>query len=222
MTKFFSIEMAVAVTRSAIGRAHGSCDVQIMFAHCTSLCKEIWNPVLEELSPLLSARELRADAVLFDFYGHGDSGQIAIESAAEDALWSKFCPANICEALGIIGRQQATIPLVGVGHSMGGAGMVYAEAAMRDTFQSLILYEPIIFHREQIEQASAGPNVLAAQASKRRSSWPSRKDAYDSLRNRGIFKKFTQECFEEYLYHGLTISHDGRWRRWESHLRRPN
>ena len=107
-------------------------------------------------------------------------------------------------------RQAEGRPVIGVGHSLG--GMTSFIAAQRDPslFQGLILMDPAYIDPLRAlgialyKLAGRIDEVTPAGRSKgRRASWPSREDAYASLRHKGLFKSFTESGFNAYLTHGL-------------------
>lgn len=111
-------------------RWSGSGDGWLAFAHATGFCKEVWAPVVAELREAGEQRSI----VAWDAPGHGDA-----EAFAVPVDWWDFAK----HALDVISDLSG--PIVGVGHSMGGATLAMAELLVPGTFSGLILIEPVIF-----------------------------------------------------------------------------
>ncbi len=88
---------------------------------------------------------------------------------------------------------------IGVGHSMGAAALVMAQAADPTRFRALVLIEPIVF---------PGPyerrdNDMSERAARRRRTFASRSEAAESFRDRGAFVGWDQAAFDGYIEGGL-------------------
>ena len=81
----------VAVAQNAIGASASSAlsKIQMIFAHCTGLCKETWSPVVKELDRMMISKNVTADVLLFDFTGHGDSAERA-NVFGDNPTWQNF------------------------------------------------------------------------------------------------------------------------------------
>lgn len=107
-------------------------------------------------------------------------------------------------------------PVIALGHSLG--GMCSLIAAHRDPslFTGIILMDPatinplsgmVMGFMKAIKQID---RITPAGRSKgRRASWPSAQAMYDSLRNKGLFKAFSEDSFHHYMTHGLVADGDG-------------
>jgi pimeloyl-ACP methyl ester carboxylesterase len=115
-----------------------------LFCHATGFCKEVWLPVVEELTKL-SRAPFRWAAL--DFAGHGDSRPLP-----DSADWATFAPQDIAAALAPLRRDAPQV--IGVGHSMGGAALLLAHLS-GEALSRLVLFEPIV----GVERH--GPGVLA-------------------------------------------------------------
>ena len=161
----------VALTRCRLGASPAASGAApsdapiLLLCHATGFCKEVWEPVVEELAHLLAEGKGGGDApmaaasraldgaeiVALDFSGHGDTPAARAESVALD--WGQFTAADVFEALHEAGVEAggagagagASRPVLGVGHSMGGAAVALAELARPGTFSGALLLEPILF-----------------------------------------------------------------------------
>ena len=184
----------VSVLRRQVG-AEVPTTMTLVLSHATGFCKEMWTPILDELAPSLVSRRWACEAICIDHTGHGESRQ-RINLWQRPVEWQHFCPADVLEAVAAAPR---TRPRIGIGHSMGAAALVLTELQSPGTFDGLVLLEPIL-PPPGPSQTNVG---LSDSAARRRASWPSRSDAYASLRSRGMFKTFDERTFGAYIDHGL-------------------
>ncbi|MCP3997963.1 MAG: alpha/beta hydrolase [bacterium] len=162
----------------------------VVFVHATGFCKELCDPVISDTREL--APEFRALAV--DQRAHGDS-------AAPDPPFDWWdVGADVVEL--IAGRR----PVIGVGHSAGGAALALAELANPGTFATLVLVEPIIFPPPY---GRFQHNPMSAGALRRRPAFPSRKIAYDNFRSKPAFAGWQDRAMRAYVDGGLREVDDG-------------
>jgi len=149
----------------------------VYLSHATSFCGAVWRPVITGLADV--------ETVAWDHPGHGSGPSIA---APVD--WKLF-GEHVLEVTRPGG--------IGVGHSMGAAALVMAQAADPTRFRALVLIEPIVF---------PGPyerrdNDMSERAARRRRTYASRSEAAESFRDRGAFAGWDQAAFEGYIEGGL-------------------
>ena len=90
-------------------------------------------------------------------------------------------------------------PLIGVGHSMGGAQLANLALLHPRLFESLILIDPVIQGR-----VSVLGNVSPAFASaKRRDIWPSRAEAAKGFKKSKFYQTWDPRVLERWIEHGL-------------------
>ena len=182
----------------AIERHEGSSDLTLLLGHATGFCKETWRPVVREL------RLLGVDATIisWDARGHGASPSLELP-----ASWWTFGEdlVRLIERLGLSTSAVAG-PVVGVGHSMGGAAVVMAEVLKPATFAGMVLVEPVLMAPPRVRLEGFG---LAIQAAKRRSAFPSRADARAAYRTKALFARWDSEAFEGYIEGGLAQVEEG-------------
>lgn len=162
----------------------------VVFVHATGFCKETWDPVLAELAALGSD----LDAIVVDQRAHGASG-----GGGTTFAWSEL-GSDVNAVL------DGRVCRLGVGHSSGGATLVFAELAEPATFESLLLIEPILppppFDRQP-------DHPLVKGAARRTPSFTSRRQAANHYRERGPFKGWDERAFLGYLAGGLLDDPDG-------------
>lgn len=168
----------------------------LLFCHPTGFHGMVWAPVARRLASW-------AHCWAIDFRGHGastlpDDGRFEWGAMAEDVL----AVASYIDAQGPgDGR-----PLLGVGHSMGGAALVLGEQARPGRFAALWLYEPILFPPMEVPMRS---NPLAGAARRRRSVFPDKDAAFANYAGKPPFSDVDPEALHAYVDHGFRPTADG-------------
>jgi len=163
----------------------------ILFSHATGLHGWLWAPLARHLAGY--------HAVAVDYRGHGDA--TAPDTGSYD--WAGFaddCRA-VVDALGDAG------PLLGVGHSMGGAVLVMTELARPGTFRALALYEPIVFPPGRGDDVGSSPIVEGAR--RRRPEFPSREAARANFASKPPLEVLAPEVLDLYVAEGFRDTADG-------------
>lgn len=98
--------------------------------------------------------------------------------------------------------------IVGIGHSVGAAGMIYASSTFPHLFASLVLVDPTIFPAHFGRKEATKGLMRGAQV--RRDRWASR-DAASALfaKNKAFFGRWHPEVLKRYVTHGLRAVQDG-------------
>ncbi|MGQ0848636.1 MAG: alpha/beta fold hydrolase [Actinomycetota bacterium] len=172
-----------SVSNCAPGPEAGSYRIRttIAFAHATGFCGAVWRPILAELAP-------RYATITWDFPNHGSSPRIPLP-----VDWWAFGEWARDRAAGEQG------PVIGVGHSMGGAALVMAELLAPGTFAALILIEPMLFPPPY--QRSG--NHLSRAVLKRRRVFASRAAARDNFASKPPFASWHPAALDGYIECGL-------------------
>lgn len=96
-------------------------------------------------------------------------------------------------------RAQMPRPIIGVGHSMGGAQLAFLSLLHPRLFETLVLIDPVIQR-----MVSITGNVSPALASAlRRDRWPSREEAAKSMLRNKFYQAWDSRVFERWIQHGL-------------------
>lgn len=136
-----STASGLAFLRGRIGRATPG-EPLLLFAHGSGFNAAIWRPTIERLARLRPA--LSAEVVAIDWTGHGKSRPLAGSGAsAERFVWETVASRDMIELLATV-RTPSNRPVIGIGHSFGGAGLVWTELRAPGTFAGMVLIEPII------------------------------------------------------------------------------
>ena len=180
----------------------------VLFAHATGFCATVWRPVVRELEALGGIGSCWA----IDARGHGHStrpsdGNFHWDGTATDVL-AAIDAVEARSGTASDGSAAAGTPRWrGVGHSMGGAALLLAEARRPATFGSLWLYEPIVFPPSEI--SNEGGAALAAGAARRRSGFESAGAARANYASKPPMASFDPAALDGYLERGLVTDEDG-------------
>jgi pimeloyl-ACP methyl ester carboxylesterase len=95
-------------------------------------------------------------------------------------------------------REQMPQPLMGVGHSMGGAHLITLALMHPSLLSTLILIDPVVLRK-------AHPNTytLGRMSAKRRDKWPSRAAARASFEKSPMFKTWDKRVLDRWMEHAL-------------------
>jgi len=168
----------------------GCGDPLVVSVHATGFCKELCDPVIADTRTLVP----RFQAVAIDQRAHGDS-----EAGNPPFDWWDV-GRDIIELVG------ETRPVIGVGHSSGGAALVMAELLRPGAFCSLLLVEPIIFPPPY---GRFPDNPMSAGARRRHLAFPSREAAFENFAGKAVFAGWEDRALWAYVQGGLREEGDG-------------
>lgn len=164
----------------------------LLLTHATGFCGPVWGPVAEVLGQ-------RFHCVTFDFRAHGASTRpnrpMAWDGMAEDVV-------AVVEAL----SPDAAIPAVG--HSMGAAALIMAEAARPGTIERAWTFEPILFQRAP-GSSGPDPSPISEGARRRRAVFASRAEAAERYGSRPPLSVLDERALQAYVEHGFVDLEDG-------------
>ncbi len=102
--------------------------------------------------------------------------------------------------------QQSNLPIVGIGHSLGGVVTLLAAVKRPDLFSSIVLLDPVFLPRWIYWLKGVIPHrfrgylvPLARIARKRRDRWPNREIARAHLRKKRVFARISDPVFDDML-----------------------
>ena len=171
----------------------------ILFSHATGFHGRVFAPVAEHLRD--------HDCITFDYRGYGDTPaphgwSLTWDGFGDDAL------AVARDTARNSGDSSARPRLIGVGHSMGGAGLVMAALRDPQLFAALIVFEPIIFPPEVRDQAVRA-NPLADVTRRRRRTFASFADALANFSSKPPLASLAPAALEAYVRHGFAQRSNG-------------
>jgi len=171
----------------------------VLLSHATGFHGRVFDPVAEDL-------QNSHHCYSFDYRGHGDSGL----PTNWKANWSGYGDDALAIAR-VIAATHKTTPIIGAGHSMGGAALVMAALRAPELFRALILYEPIIFPPQvRVGMTEAGvSSPLADGARRRRSTFASFDEAIANYSSKPPLSVMRPDALRAYVMHGFRALHDG-------------
>lgn len=151
------------------------------------------------LAPL--ARHLTCDfhCISLDGRGHGDS----VLPPGHGLDWYGLAS----DVLAVVDGLALDRPY-GFGHSSGGTALLLAERARPGTFAALYCFEPVIVAADP-PLGRDDDNWLAAQARRRRTTFPSREEACRHYAAKPPMNAMTPEALRAYVEHGFEDAGDG-------------
>ncbi|MFT5834182.1 MAG: pimeloyl-ACP methyl ester carboxylesterase [Cognaticolwellia sp.] len=165
----------------------------IVFSHSNGFSLKTYNYFLEQLKP------------------NRITGLDNIVTVENWQTWKDFIPKYIQHI-----EENYTEPVIGIGHSLGAVVTFFAAEQRPDLFSKIILIEPPIFSANTrrliwflTKIGLADKFSPAGKAFQRRDNFESREVAYKALRNRGIFKRFDENCFKDYIQYGFQEIENG-------------
>jgi pimeloyl-ACP methyl ester carboxylesterase len=168
----------------------------VLFSHATGFHGQSWLPVASGLVE----RGLRCAAL--DLRGHGDT------SAPPD--WQVEWVGFGDDAHAVATALAADGPILGVGHSMGGAALLMAAERDPALFRGLLLFEPIAFPPDGRRRPPGEKLPIAEAARRRRPSFASLDDAFSNFASKPPMSAFTTEALHAYVDHGFRTGDDGQ------------
>lgn len=99
-------------------------------------------------------------------------------------------------------RDQMPQPIVGVGHSMGGAQLTQLALLHPRLLYTLVLLDPVIEYNLN-ESGRSGRRGLTRLSTYRRDLWPSREAAEASIRSSPFFKTWEPRVLDRYIKYAL-------------------
>lgn len=168
----------------------------IFFAHANGFPAEVYNDLFEQL-PQLNISYISKLA----------HGKYTLTSS-----WKDITP----EIIDYI-EANYTEPVWAIGHSFGAIVLAFAAEQRPDLFKGLIMMDPPVLSRK-IRWAMAISQFfgiahkimpLAKKAANRSDQFPSRAFLAEKLRNKSLFKNFSEASFNNYIEHGWEETEKG-------------
>ncbi len=107
-------------------------------------------------------------------------------------------------------------PIIGVGHSSGGAATLFAAAKRPELFEQVILIDPVAlggrkrFAIELSKKMGLWKRFSPVnKASKRRNQFKDHEEASDYYSQKALFKNFHPNSYKHYIEHGLKLVDEG-------------
>jgi pimeloyl-ACP methyl ester carboxylesterase len=178
----------------------------IHFAHGNGFPSLCYKQFLDEL-------ETQFDYCYIDRIGHDPSFPVSEN-------WHNL----VAEVIASI-RNQASRPVIAVGHSLGGVLSLLAALEQPELFKAVVMLDsPLIgpFKSIMVRLAKALgviDRITPAYKTKgRREHWLNHEQLVSYLKTRELFKTFTDECLNDYIQYGLEFKESGYYLRFDRHI----
>lgn len=168
----------------------------VLLSHATGFHAHCWEPVATRLS-------VNHRVVGLDHRGYGDAQTVDPSTIG----WRQYGDDALAAARWLSSAHDGA-PIVGVGHSMGGASLLMAAHREPQLFSILFVFEPIVFP-PMPDDPSRPASPLPAGARKRRSRFPSFEAALENFTAKPPMNSFDPLARTAYVRHGFKPTDDG-------------
>ncbi|KAG7095543.1 hypothetical protein E1B28_006281 [Marasmius oreades] len=186
--------------------------------HGTGFHKEQWEPAIDDLLALVKAKndQVRIREVWsIDAPNHGDAAVLNEETLSwgyeVSFRWEDYGRATHSLLAGLgkgIDMDFSKHRLIGVGHSMGAVSLLLSTNFFPVIkFEAVILIETMtMMKKSSAPFISIETNVLASGSISRRDIWPSKEEAYQSLKSRAAWKVWDDRVLRTYTVRPSPLS----------------
>ncbi|CAG8982712.1 hypothetical protein HYALB_00000993, partial [Hymenoscyphus albidus] len=171
-------------------------DVTIIGAHANGFPKELYEPLWEDLHAQSKKNGVRIRSIWISDVAHqGTSGVLNENLLGDDPSWMD----GSRDLLHMINHFRMPTPLVGMGHSLGGAQLVNLSLIHPRLLSTIILMDPVI---QNHASAPTGPSPAQASAF-RRDLWPSREEAIAAFSKSKFYSTWDRRVFDKWCEFGI-------------------
>lgn len=171
----------------------GGSGPNLMIAHATGFCARMYLPLALGLHHKYHCFATNAR-------NHGGS----TSARSSDANWETYA-SDILAAMDRISSD----PWIGFGHSYGATALLLAEEQVPGRFESLYLYEPIVFDDDAMDIPEFD-NPLSQMAKRRKQTFLTRSEAALNFGSKLPMASFDPLVLDLYLETGLNRGRDGK------------
>jgi len=168
----------------------------VLLSHATGFHGHCWEPVAHALNS-------QHHVVALDHRGYGDAETVDPTTMT----WDQYGLDALAAARHLYAQHNE--PIIGIGHSMGGASLLMAAHSEPHLFKALFVFEPIVFPPPVPDAGERPGSPLPAGARKRRSRFPSFEAAIDNFAAKPPMASFNAEAREAYVRHGFKPTAEG-------------
>ncbi len=155
--------------------------------------------------PIADALDQRFTSYALDYRGHGDTPRPGEDTHEQPVDWSGFGDDALAAARFVAPEGGLTA----FGHSMGGAALLMAAHRDPHLFDTIVVYEPIVFDPDADRPAGAPQSPQVVGARRRRRSFDSFEAAIDNYRSKLPMNTFDPEVVRLYVAHGFRSAPEG-------------
>ncbi|KAH6614963.1 Alpha/beta hydrolase family-domain-containing protein [Boeremia exigua] len=173
-------------------------DITIIAAHANAFPKELYEPLWDELLQRSQKFGFKIRSIwIADVVHQGHSSVLNEDKLGNDPSWLDHS-RDLLHMVNTFSRQMPR-PIIGVGHSMGGAQLANLALLHPRLFESLILIDPVIQGKVSVI-GNVGPAFASA---KRRDLWPSRAEAAKGFKKSKFYQTWDPRVLDRWIEHGL-------------------
>jgi pimeloyl-ACP methyl ester carboxylesterase len=175
-------------------------DVTIIGAHANGFPKELYEPLWEDLHRQSKKHDFLIRSIwIADVAHQGRSSVLNEQLLGNDPSWFDHSR----DLLHLINTKRDLMPqpIIGMGHSMGGAQLVHLAYIHPRLFRTLVLIDPVIQAFATVPD-HIGPNP-ARLSTFRREVWPSRESAAKGFSASKFYQRWDSRVLERWVQHGL-------------------
>lgn len=170
-------------------------DVTIIGLHATSFPKELYEPLWDDLLALSDSQGFRIRSVwIADASNQNASGVLNEQTLGDDPSFSDYA-RDILHMTNVF-REHMVPPIVGVGHSIGGAALIRLSCMHPRLFASMVLIDPIL----GMDTMANGQRLIGMAATKP-DLFPSRDIAQKGFKK--AFRHWDERAFQRWMEFGL-------------------
>lgn len=191
-------------------------DVTLIAAHANGVGKELYEPLWDDLYEATQRTgHVKIRSIwMMDVSWQGESAVLNEQKIGDDRKCSMQALLKEAELTAAASwfdtprdlfllvhhfREEMKMPMIGVGHSMGGNNIVSLATIHPRLFTSVILIDPVI----QRFMSILGNFVPTYASTFRRDVWPSREEATKSFLKNKFYQSWDKRVFEKWIQHGL-------------------
>ncbi|KAJ5638289.1 hypothetical protein N7490_008168 [Penicillium lividum] len=183
-------------------------DVTILAAHANGFPKELYEPLWEEIHARAKDTGFRIRSIwMADVAHQGESGVINEERLGNDPSWFDH-PRDLLHLVNVKAAEMPR-PIIGIGHSFGGAHLTQLSLMHPRLLHTLVLLDPVVqpqstqidgFSLQEKKRAMAKTTQLSTY---RKDIWPSRKAAAEGFQRSPFYQAWDPRVLDRWVKYGL-------------------
>lgn len=189
----------------------------LLFAHCIGSHKEQWEPVISAIyssqnTTRTPGHQRVREVWAFDWQSHGDSALLNRDVLSDEAVSVYEWASAI--AVFIQSSRMKGHRIVALGHSAGAGAMMLTTLALptmsiSPPYAAIILIEPMMISQDlfysTFDERIAAMEFAVEATRVRRDTWPSRKTAFQWMKNKFPWCNWDPRVLQLFTEYGLTL-----------------
>ena len=178
--------------------------VTVIAAHANGFPKELYEPLWDDVYRKCKQTGLTIRSIwIADVVNQGQSAVLNEDKLGNDPSWFDFSRDYLLMINHF--RKEMPRPLVGIGHSMGGAILANLSLMHPRLLSTLILIDPVIQRAGPPRPAPGMPSYFQ-MSTFRRDIWPTRAEAIASFKRSKFYQSWDPRVLDAWFQHGLRES----------------